>query len=231
MHHLVIERWSRGNSILHRWDARLKILACLLVLIIIATTPNGAYPSFAGFFLLLAVAALAGNIPLGPCLLRAAIVLPLSIVAVFTAGFAHAVSIPVKSYLSALTALILIGTTPLAVLLRGLGSLHAPKFVLLVIQFLYRYLFVLADQATTMRQAAQCRGGHGKRRRSLFNAAAAALAVLFGRSYSRAERIQQAMAARGFSGRLALLSSHELRWSDGALFVLASAVLVAIRLV
>jgi cobalt/nickel transport system permease protein len=102
--------------------------------------------------------------------------------------------------------------------------------VVLVIQFLYRYLFVIFEQAEHMRLSAQCRGGFGGGRRSKFKAAAGALAVLFGRSYERAEGIHRAMLSRGFDGRLRLLSAERITAADLAFLTMAVVVPVALRL-
>ena len=63
-----------------------------------------------------------------------------------------------KSYLSALAVLLLVSTTPLPVLLRGFEMTGAPRFLLMVAQFLYRYLFVISEEAQHMRKAAMARG-------------------------------------------------------------------------
>jgi energy-coupling factor transporter transmembrane protein EcfT len=54
-----------------------------------------------------------------------------------------------------------------------------------------------------MRRAALCRDGGAlprQNRQSLWRRASGALAVLFGRSYQRAEGVHRAMVARGFHG-------------------------------
>jgi energy-coupling factor transporter transmembrane protein EcfT len=48
----------------------------------------------------------------------------------------------------------------------------------------------------------------------VFQAAAGAIAVLFARSYGRAERIHQAMLARGFQGHFELLDTPAFGPSD-----------------
>lgn len=83
--------------------------------------------------------------------------------------------------------------------------LRVPRFLLQVIQFLYRYLMVLMEEANAMRQAGSARGrpsGMGKLRALRFRQAAAVAGVLFARSYARAEAIHRAMLSRGFEGRL-----------------------------
>jgi len=120
-----------------------------------------------------------------------------------------------KCFLSAWGAVLLIATTPTPKLLRGLESLGVPGFLLLVAQFLYRYLFVIAEQAHRMRLAGLCRGGM-LRRSGGFRAAAGALGVLFVRSYERSESIHRSMLARGFEGRFHLLSTERLTLADTA---------------
>ena len=225
MHHVVLERWSRGASFLHRRDARAKILALLAFLIVVATT-SLALELLAGFyFLLLLAGVIAARLPVGGLLRRAAVVLPFSLTFAALRWFSgeprHAAALIEKSYLSALAALLLVSTTPLPQLLRGLEMLGVPGFLLMVAQFLYRYLFVIVEQAHRMRLAGLCRGGL-KRRSGGFRAAAGALGVLFARSYERAGSIHRSMVSRGFQGHFQLLSRARLNLADGA-FVCAAA--------
>ena len=76
----------------------------------------------------------------------------------------------------------------------------------------------------------QCRGGFGGPHQSRFKAAAGALAVLFGRSYERAEGIHQAMLSRGFDGQFRLLSAGRITAADIAFLAMAVMVPVALRL-
>ena len=229
-----MERWSRGRSPLHRRDARVKILALLSFLVVLTTTPAGRWGAMLGYLLMLCGAAALAGLPLKSVLPRAALVLPISatfaLVSLLSGSAERAVAIPEKSFLSAVGVLLLAGTTPLPQLLQGLAGLGAPRMVVLVIQFLYRYLFVIFEQAEHMRLAARCRGGFGGGRRSRFTAAAGALAVLFGRSYERAEGIHQAMLSRGFDGHLRLLSAKRISSADLAFLTMAVAAPVALRL-
>ena len=79
MHHVVLERWSRGSSFLHRRDARAKILALLVFLVVVAVS-NRAFELVALFYLgLLVAAAAAARLPVQGALRRAAVVLPFSL--------------------------------------------------------------------------------------------------------------------------------------------------------
>lgn len=188
----------------------------------------------AAYFFLLCGSVLLARLPLKAILLRAAVVLPFSAtfacVSLLSGTTERAIGIPVKSFLSALGVLLVVATTPLPQILKALESLGAPRIALLVIQFLYRYLFVIFEQAQHMRLAAKCRGGFGGGHRSKFKAAAGALAVLFGRSYERAEGIHQAMLARGFDGHLRLLSTGRIRAVDVAFLAAAVAIPLAFRI-
>jgi cobalt/nickel transport system permease protein len=220
LHHVVLERWSRGTSGVHRRDPRAKAVAVLAFLIVIATAHRQLPWLAAACFVLLCGAALAARLPLGAVALRAAIVLS------FTAVFAavswvsgdpqRAVSLVLKSYLSAFAVLLLVSTTRLSALLHGMERLGVPRFLLTVAQFLYRYLFVISEEAQHMRAAALARGsGAGRRnRQARLKAAAGALAALFARSYGRAGEIHRAMLARGFAGDFRTLEPLRLRGGD-----------------
>lgn len=236
MHHVVLERWSRGASPIHRRDPRAK-LAALLVFLVVLATAHQSLPAVAlALFLLLAAALLWARLPLMGALVRAGVVLPFTLVFAAMAWLsgdpARGLALLLKSYLSALAVLLVVSTTALPVLLRGLEMTGAPRFLLMVAQFLYRYLFVISEEAQHMAKAAASRGasvrgltGNGAR----FRAAAGALAVLFARSYGRAEEIHRAMTSRGFLGHFQPLFAQRFQKSDAAFAILASLAPVLLR--
>ena len=234
MHHVVVERWSRRSSPLHARDARAKLGALLAFLVAISTTPPQAARAFVAYSALLAVAIVSARLPFQGLLGRAALVLPLSAtfaaVTWWSGDPARAIELAVKSFISGLAALLLVATTPLTQLLNALESLGVPRPLILVVQFLYRYLFVISEQAQHMRLAARCRQGLGLDRRSRFYAAAGALGVLFARSWERADGIYRAMLARGFSGRFSPLAPARFGARDFAFLCAAVAASTAIRL-
>jgi cobalt/nickel transport system permease protein len=233
LHHVLLDRWSQGVSPLHRLDARAKILTLLVFLIVLATTPGDAFAVLATYAALLAAAILIARLPFGGILWRAMVVLPFSLTFALISWLAgeplRALALLEKSYLSTVAALLVAAVTPLPLLLGALERLGTPRLLVLVAQFLYRYLFVLSEQAQHMRLAASCREGAGRRRGSRFRVATGALAVLFARSYERAEGIHRAMLARGFSGRFSLLHAARFGARDGAFLVLVSTFLVLVR--
>ncbi len=221
---------------LHRRDARAKIGALLVMLVAIGSTPPAQLGALGGFLVVLTAGSLAAGLPLGALLARAAVVLPFS--AVF-AGIGWLINgdalysgaLAARSFLSGFAVLLVMGTTPLPALLLGLRSLGTPPELVQVLQSLVRYLQVIVDQGQRMRRAALCRGGGNSpgRRKSLWGRAAGAIAVLFGRSYDRAEGVHRAMLARGFQGEFLSLRTSRFTPADWLLIALAIATCGAIR--
>lgn len=234
MHHVALEHWAHGASVLHRRDARAKILALLAFLIVLATTPSDATLRIAAFGAVALAALLAARLPLAGLLGRATVVLPFSLTFAAVSWFAgdhpRAIALVAKTYLSTAAVLVVAGTTPLPALLEGFESLGAPRVLVSVIQFLYRYLFVISEQAQHMRLAAACRAGVRKTsRRTRFEAAAGALSVLFARSYFRADGIHRSMLARGFNGQLPVADPARFKISDVAFAMLVVLTLAGLR--
>lgn len=98
-----------------------------------------------------------------------------------------------------MTSFILLGTTPFLDMLKTLRSLGLPPLMMDMALLTYRYLFDIANQLATMRQAMQLRGygllNQTLRRRWGW------LVALFGslllRSYERSQRVYKAMRLRG----------------------------------
>lgn len=231
MHHVVLERWSRRVSWLHSRDPRAKLTFTLALILAVTTTRPEAYAAAISYAALVVSLTVTARLPLLSVAVRSSFVLP------FTAAFALAnwmagdisrsAGLIWKSYLSAYTVLLLVSTTPLIGLLRALEWFRVPQLVILVAQFLYRYLFVISEQAQHMRLAAQCRGG--QRSRMSFRGAASALSVLFARSYNRADGIQRAMLARGFQGHFPALGRQRFSVPDALFSVAATSVCALIR--
>ena len=233
MHHVTLDSWSRISSPIHRLDARAKILAALAILLSLVLTERAYGWLFGSYLLLVAALAWTARLPLAALLLRAGLVVPfagtLAAVNALGGDSVRAAGVLGKSYISAFTVLVLLAATPLHGLLRGLELLRVPRFFLMVAQFVYRYLFVLSEQAQHMMQARRCRAPRG-RRQPLFRSAAGAVTVLFARSYVRAERIHHAMLARGFHGHFVLLEQPSLRVADWVFLAVMAGALASLRL-
>jgi len=235
----------RGSASWHSWidergrnahlliDARAKLIAALVLLIAIATTSEHRPWIYLAYFLLLLTAIFLARLPVLGMLLRSALVLPLSATFALMAWWvgepAVALLLVVKSFLSILTAVTLAAATPWTRMLDALAFLRVPGPLLLVIQFIGRYLSVVTDEAGQMLLAAQCRQGSARGLARNFHAAAGAVGVLFARSWERAGGIYQAMLARGFTGRFPEPATAPFQAHDAAFLGLSVAATLAVR--
>ena len=166
------------------------------------------------------------------CSVSAAAVLPFAFVfAAFTAlagDTNRATLLVIRGYLSALAVVLLAATAPVSDLLAGLEFLRAPRFLLSVMQFLYRYLMVLSAEAAAMRDASLSRAGSF--RALQLRQASAAAAILFARAWSRAQAVHNAMLSRGFDGTLPRLRRPRFTAADGWFAGAGAALVIAVRL-
>lgn len=220
MRHAVLDRWSQGSSPLHLRDPRAKLAVLLAFLIAIAST--SAPLAFAAYAAILIAGIATAGLPVGGVLARAGLVLPFAgafAFAVWLSGDGpRAVLLLGRAYLSGIAAVVFAATTPLPAWVAGLHSWRVPRALVLTIQFLYRYLFVLAEQAQRMRWAARMRGG------SSF-----VVGVLFARSWERAHATQRAMLARGFQGRFPQAALRPFRIADALFTTAGVALAIGIR--
>jgi cobalt/nickel transport system permease protein len=229
-------------SPVHRLDPRAKVIGLAAVTLVAVSTPLRAWPAFAACALaLVAVAALAR---IGPAtiLRRARVVLPLILfVAAFVpfaraggarlelgpltvseAGLGIFATVAAKAAIGTASAVLLGATTSFPDVLHALERLRAPRLLVLIAGFMYRYLFVVAGEVSRMRAALAARG-YRPRHALQAGALGRAATALFLRTHSRAERVHLAMLARGSGGAMRRLDVLALTRAD-AVFVAAIAV-------
>jgi cobalt/nickel transport system permease protein len=204
-----LERFSRGFSPLHRLDARIKLIAALLLVVTIVLTPMGAWRTLGslGLFLMFLIG-LAGIPPreFGRRWLGLFVVVGfLAIMVAIThparehLGFAVvASSILLKNGLAILTMLLLAGVTPFPTLLRAMRKLGMPRILVSTLQFMDRYRHVLLEELDRMAVARRARTFN--RRALPWSLLTGLIGMLFLRTFERAERVHDAMIARGWQG-------------------------------
>jgi len=167
-------------------------------------------------------------VPRADLLAQAAYVLPFSFaiaaVALLRGNTAQAVFFLLRSYISILTVLIVTKLVSTLDLLRAMERLGAPRFLIIVTEFLMRYLEVLRAEADAMRLAALCRGAAQSKL-----IAASSLGMLFVRSLERSTGIHNAMLARGFNGRLPRLYPMQWRMADSFTLIVGIAGIAGLR--
>jgi len=102
-----------------------------------------------------------------------------------------------KANLCLLTTVLLANTTPFTELVRVLQRLRVPWLFITTLTLMHRCLFVLADEAERMRRARASRT-FTRGRRFQWQALSSVVGQLFVRASERAERIYNAMCARGW---------------------------------
>jgi cobalt/nickel transport system permease protein len=193
---------SHGGSPVHRLPAGVKLGAALVMIVgtVVAPGINHGWPL--GVALILLVAIVLSRLPLWFLFRRLLALSPFVLGtalanAVQPAGRTGWVDVALKSTLCLATITVVSNTTPLGEILRVLRRLRVPGLLITTIALMHRYLFVLADEAERMRRARLSRT-FTRRRPHYWRALASLIAQLFTRASERAERIYDAMTARGW---------------------------------
>lgn len=246
MHHHYIDRFAYQDSPIHRLDPRTKILMVLAYSLVLISLPRYALPS-AWYAVLPFILITWGGVPLRFVVKHTLMVSPFIVCLVFFApifdqadvrigpswvvkgGLLSAVSILVRFVLGMACLIALASTTRFPDLLDGLRKLGLPRVLMDQLSFLYRYLFLLLDQAMHLRRAQAARDGGRGPVFAYWKSNAALVGVLFIRTLEQAERTHLAMTARGYDGRLRNLRQLQWRVRDGLALAATAVYLFVLR--
>jgi cobalt/nickel transport system permease protein len=245
----ALERYEAGSSLLHAADGRVKLPVTVAYIFAVTLTPVGHWAALALMAAPLPAAILLGRLSPLLVLRRSALVLPFVLVALplmftkqgetlFTLppfgwdasrqGLVAVISILAKSWLSVTAAVVLTATTSAADLVRALRFLALPRILVATVSFMYRYLFVIGEEALRLMRARDSRSAHVdgcKGGRSAWWRAGVLgnmVGSLFLRSYERSERVYAAMQARGYDGEARFLWNPPWRAAEITLGVLVA---------
>jgi cobalt/nickel transport system permease protein len=251
MHFNLVDAYQQGSSRIHAMDPRLKLVTAVGLILLIGLTPMGHFGIYLGFFALAMLGTLVARIDPWIVLRRSLIALPFALAAVtllFTVpgptllaipltgwtisapGLIRFASIMFKSMVSVQFAVLLILTTHFTDILWALSALHAPRILIAIISFMYRYIFLLAEESVRLTRARDSRSAVLERQPSpIFQARTTGgmIGSLLLRSFERSERVHQAMVARGYQGAIRQLTPPPVPQSD----VLTSAVALSAGMV
>jgi cobalt/nickel transport system permease protein len=260
VHANTFDRYEVRESLIHRLDPRVKVVVTVLFIISNVLLPDGAWLAFLlAWGLVLLTNALAA-LPLGYAFKRSFVALPFALAAItliFTvpgqsilvlpsgpwtltitdAGLIRFASIVIRSWLSVQMAILLVATTQFPDMMHALRHLRVPSLLVAVISFMYRYLFVLADEVIRLLRARDSRSARLPGYRSggsipwRARVAGNMAGQLFLRSYERSDRVFNAMLSRGYTGHFLTLNPHLMRPRDWAAGVVAIALLLLLQLV
>ncbi len=202
MRHDFFDRHSRLHSPVHHLPAAAKLPAALGVVIATVLVPISAVPYFVAAAVLLAVVAALSRIPpsflVKRLILLEPLVLGVAALSLLQPGGGRAfLAIVVKSTICLCTMILLSNTTPFSELLAVMRRVRVPSLLITTLALLYRYLFVLVDEAERMQRARAGRSFARQRARN-WKLLGTLIGQLFVRSSERAERIYAAMCARGW---------------------------------
>jgi cobalt/nickel transport system permease protein len=200
--HLINHHHGQPDSPVYRLPAALKLGVALAIIVATVLAPVQWRTWFIGVAGLLILAILLSRLPLFFLFRRVLMLSPFVFGVVLVnafqpAGRANWLAVAVKSGLCLLTVILVSNTTPFSQILRVLKSIRVPALLITTIALMHRYLFVLADESERMRRARASRT-FTRGRRFRWHTLATVVGQLFIRASERAERIYDAMCARGW---------------------------------
>ncbi len=199
---LLTHQHRHAGSVIHHLPAGLKLGVALIVIVGNVCVPLTWQAWFLGvaIFLIL-VAGLSRISPwflLKRILALSPLVLGVALVNAFqTTGQGHWLGVAERSLLCLLTVTLVSNTTPFSGILRVLKSVRVPSLLITTIALMHRYLFVVAEEAGRMHRARASRT-FGRTRRFQWHTLSSVVSQLFIRASERAERVYDAMCARGW---------------------------------
>jgi cobalt/nickel transport system permease protein len=240
-----MDELGRGDSPVHRLDARVKIAVTLVFLVAVMSFPRYEISALMPFMFYPVTLVALGGLPPGYLLRKVALAAPFALVigifnpvfdrqpmlmiggVAVSGGWVSFASLMIRFGLTVGAALALVACTGIHRLCAGMERLGVPRAFAVQILFLYRYLFVVAEEGQRVRRGVAMRSGGAH---SLgFGVYASLVGHLLIRSMDRAHRVYRAMLARGFDGEIRVLTSRPFQREDAVFLVGWVIFLVAAR--
>lgn len=204
------------KSPVHSIDPRAKLFVTMAFIISIVSFNRYETVAILPFFLFPAVTIAVSTIPLRFIVGKTALVVMFAlIIAAFnpvfdrvmlvevsgvaiSGGWLSLLSVLLRAMLTASAAFTLVATTGFSSICDALGWFGMPRPFVRQLLFMYRYLFLLGDEAARLTLARQVRS-FGRKGMGL-TPFSSIIGHMILRSWERAERVYMAMLCRGFSG-------------------------------
>lgn len=225
-----VERKASRDTPLHRIDARAKLLATLLLMLYVLSLGAAELPQLVLSCALPIFLSAWGRVPYGWLFLRSSVVLPfVGLIGIFNlwleretafyigdfpiaVGWLSFVAILLRALVTTQLAILLIVSTGFHRLCVSLRLLGVPSLLAFQLWFVYRYLFVLLQEALSMERARASRS-YGRRSYPLKQWGVFVGQLLL-RTVNRSERIHRAMLSRGFDGTVPMSVRSAWQWQD-----------------
>lgn len=233
---MIFEQFSQGTSLLHRTDARVKILGAMILTLVISLCRN--YPTaLAGLYVSLTLLLLS-NLRLHQVLWRLLMVngfiaflwltlpltypgdaIPFGPIHLSRQGIDLVTLITIKTNAIILIFITMLATSTVADLGHGMAKLRLPTKLCLLLLFCYRYIFVVNQEYQRLVRAAKLRCFQPGTNLHTYRTYGHLFGMTLVKSWNRANRVGQAMMLRGFQGRFYSLNEQLLTKSDALLLV------------
>jgi cobalt/nickel transport system permease protein len=212
-----LDRLARQDSAVHRLDPRAKLITTLVFVVSLVSFPKHEIAAMAPYLIFPVFLAGVGRIPGSYVVRKMLWVAPFAVLmgifnplldtqplvtlgpVTLSGGWVSFFSILARFTLTVSTVLVLIAVTGFDRICQALERLGTPRVFVVQLMFLYRYLFVLVDEAARMVRARSLRNFSGKTGIAQYGGL---LGHLLLRTLDRAQRIHQAMLCRGFDGEV-----------------------------
>ncbi|MFA5905765.1 MAG: cobalt ECF transporter T component CbiQ [Desulfobacula sp.] len=232
----TMDTLASGTSGLHRLDPRAKLITTLIYVVMVVSLGKYEISMMMTFILYPVVMVVGADLPVFYLLKKILLVSPFAIlIGIFnplmdtaplvqigslslSGGWISFFSILLRFALTVGAALILICLTGFNTVCMALEKLKVPTPFVVQLLFLYRYLFVLIEEASRMIRARSLRTFNTGGLR--FNVFVPLLGQLLLRTLDRAQRIHLAMLCRGFDGHIRVSRPMHFGHKD-LLFVLS----------
>ncbi|RLD10656.1 MAG: cobalt ECF transporter T component CbiQ [Chlamydiae bacterium] len=237
MKHDFLDKYSKLGSVIHKLDPRAKIITFLLFIIFVITTAPHDYLSFAAYAAVISIVVFLSKVPLSYVFKRVLVIIPfVLLVAIFLPfankgpeGWTIFWNVMIKSFLAVLATIMLSSTTKFHKLLKGFELLKFPKIMIMMLAFMYRYVFILVDEAHRMERARDSRYFGGEYLRQI-KIVCNIIGLLFIRAYERGERVYQSMSARGFDGNIITMNELKYVKSDMIFYIIFTGMILTIKI-
>ncbi len=245
MHVHYLDPHRSLESPVHALDGRVKFILTVAFILTASLTPYAAWPVYILLLATMLSVEILSRLGVGYVQRRASLALPFVLAAlplVFSIqgtdlfslrlgswtptasleGLERFLSVGLKSWLSIQAAIVLTSSTSFPDLLQAMRAVRLPRLLVAMFGLMWRYLFVLADEALRLMRARAARSGRpalsaGRASRRPMpplawraRVAGGMAGNLFLRAFDRSDRIYGAMLSRGYDGEVRSLPISRL---------------------
>jgi len=241
-----LEVFAEGDSLFHKTDPRVKILALSVFAVLCAISRGLFVPGF--FFAFSVILLLFARLDFKKFLER---IIPANFFVLFIwlflpftyntppfyeiwflklsiPGVIYCLSITLKCNAILIATIVLLSTSTVFDLAHAMLHFRVPEKLVTVFFLFYRYISVMHEEYIRIKRAALARGFIPKTSLHTYRTYAYLIGSLLLKSFERSDEIYKAMLCRGFKGFFPLLNHFSLRPRDVVIGILITGISIAI---